>query len=101
MTAFDSAVFLLRHSVVDAEPFIHSDWIDFPDLIAERHWSDGETAVILAAWDLFNGCGGCTLDRLLANCDSEHYALVVRALELRRPEAFTSNLVPNNVYVTP
>lgn len=91
--SYQSAVFLLRQ--IDELPpdVIHPTYIDFPTIIGDRCWSDGEFALIEAAHDLFNGGGGCTLRKLIANLDDERFAALVASLYLRRPGAFTTNLI--------
>lgn len=91
--SYEAAAFLLRQLPDLPEGVLHEDYIDFPTLSCERRWSTGEWTLILAAQDIYNGGGDCTLRQILTNLDDSLFAAVVHAMEMRRPQCFTTNLV--------
>jgi hypothetical protein len=94
--SYAAASFLLRNSCIDnVEQFLDDTGqrIRFDLLAVERHWSDGEFVIIEAAEAMYNGRRGCDLCKTLECLDNNHFALFIEALQMRRPAAFTTNLV--------
>lgn len=95
--AYESAKFLLEHSsmahLLDSKVVNDAtERIDFDELQGCA-LSSGEQVIVEAAVSLFNGNACCPLGEAIRTLDDANYVALVRAMELRRKDAFTTNLI--------